>query len=117
MKLIRSGSRRNHGWSTLFDANRPPIVWNEKDSKVVLSAWHVRDVTSESTYDYNVELSLADISRIIQVLSEKALAESPNAVAKGITDSPRHLLRLLLTSTGLLTDPKALLAAIKTDNE
>ena len=45
------------------------------------------------------------------------LLEEAREFAKGITDSPRHLLRLLLTSTGLLTDPKALLAAIKTDDE
>jgi hypothetical protein len=116
MRIERSGYGKFHGWSDVSN-KEPHIEWDSDDDTITFTTQNNSDPSSNSRFNYRVRLSFKDITRIVQVLSEKALTESPKAVATGITDSSRHLLRLLLTSTGLLTDPKALLAAINSDKK
>ena len=84
MKLIRSGSRKFHGWTTLIEEQKTGgIVWDKDSNAIVVNASWVDDPNAENaSYNYRVILTLDDVKSIITELSESGISESSSALAE-----------------------------------
>jgi len=116
MKLSREGSKKKHGDSTIFEGVGS-ICWIEDSKTVRYTFRNISDASSKSMSDYELELSLEDVANIIKTVSSDGIEGSPKSVASSMKNSTAPLLRLLMTSAGLLTDPKTLIAAIKPERD
>lgn len=100
MLLKRWGANRDCGWTALIN-KEATVSWNKKDSCVKLSARRVNDPNGNGQYNYDVELSLEEIAKILTVVSEQAVDNSSAAVKDKLAHSTKPLFRLLMASSGL----------------
>jgi len=101
MLLKRWGANRNSGWTGLINNKDFTASWNKKDSVVELTVKRVSDPSANGQYNYQVVLSLEEISKILVLLSDQALQHSPEVTSRKLNSSTRALLRLLAASGGV----------------
>lgn len=101
MLLKRWGANRNSGWTGLINNKDFTASWNKKDSVVELTVKRVNDPNANGQYNYEVVLSLEEISKILALLSDQALQHSSEVTSQKLSSSTRALLRLLAASGGL----------------
>lgn len=108
MLLKRWGANRNSGWTALINNKDFTASWNKKDSVVELTVKRVNGTNANGQYNYEVVLSLEEISKILALLSDQALQHSSEVASQKLSSATRSLLRLLAASGGLpLGLPKA----------
>ncbi|HBB95514.1 MAG TPA: hypothetical protein DC054_08995 [Blastocatellia bacterium] len=65
MKLLRAGSRRNSGYTQVFEKT-PAVSWDNNSKEVVLRVGAIRDTSNKrSLYDYQIALNKEDLLRIV----------------------------------------------------
>lgn len=101
MLLKRWGANRNSGWTAVINNKDFTPSWNKKESTVELTFKRVNDPNANGQYNFQVVLSLEEISKILALVSDQALLHSPEVVSQKMTPSTRALLRLLVASGGV----------------
>ncbi len=103
MKLLREGAKRKSGKTELIPEHKSSI--RADYDKIVISAYDVKDSNpdSESTYDYTIELSREDFSQILKKIDESAV-KHPNLYEFFVRDNTKTLFRLLMLSSGILSN-------------
>jgi hypothetical protein len=71
MKLLRRGSRADHGAAVMFDKSNSKIEWHQTSKTVRLSVLNVRDVDQKRvTYNYSLYVSVDDVKQIVGALAD-----------------------------------------------
>jgi hypothetical protein len=105
MLLKRWGANRNFGWTALINNKNFSASWNKKDSTVDLMFRKVSDPNGNGQYNFEISLSLEEITKILTTVSDQALQHSPEVVCQKMSISTRSLLRLLISAGGLPPGP------------
>lgn len=100
MKLTRSGARRNHGRTEVINKEVKNPQFDTKSSKIKIRATDCLDPINGSTYDYELDLSLEEVGKMIDALDKIPLAER-RAVAVALSSRTRSLIRLAHVSAGV----------------
>jgi hypothetical protein len=101
MLLKRWGANRNSGWTPLINNKEFTASWNKKETAVELTFRRINDPNANGQYNFEVVLSLEEVSKILTLLSEQALKHSPEVIAQKMAGDTRALLRLLIASGGV----------------
>lgn len=93
MKIARRGSLSNHGISRISLEN-PSVSWSEQRESVILKKSHVRDFNTDSTHDYEIELSLHDIACLFSVVGDKGVFQSEEAIGNSLVGKLSSIIRI-----------------------
>ena len=108
MLLKRWGANRNSGWTGLINKKEATVSWNKNEACVQLTVRRVNDPNGNGQYNYEIDLSLEEITKVLSVLADHGLTHSMSAVSEKLSPSTRSLFRLLAASSGLpLGEPNA----------
>lgn len=103
MQLLRTGSKSNHGASSVFDAKNPRISWDNTSKAVRLTISRIPDIDQpRATYDYDLSLSIEDIQKIIGSLVEKGIPDCQVDISQKFSTQTDKLLKLMLCSAGFV---------------
>ncbi|MCO7552349.1 hypothetical protein [Metapseudomonas otitidis] len=101
MLLKRWGANRNSGWTGLINKKEPSVSWSKKDQCIQLIVRKVNDPHGNGQYNYEIDLSPEEISKILDALAKDGLTHSLTYISEKLAPSTRSLLRLLLASGGI----------------
>ena len=99
MKISRHGFAAYYGESSI-EFTTPEIDWNSADSCIRIKQLNLRDFSNSSHHNYTVQLSLAEIQEILQVISNAVFSE-PQTFEKGLESSMKSLARIQAVVAGL----------------
>jgi hypothetical protein len=103
MRLKRSGARRFHGWTTIFNEKLPKVRWNGKRNALVIRVPRAMDPYwgSVSSFDYELTMGMKDVAALLAHLaSDKA---SHPAIAGRLKVLAPELVKLLAITHGVST--------------
>ena len=104
MKIARQGAR-DQGPSQI-ELNRPQFSWDREKHLVAVNAREVLDFFRQSTHDYMVTLSLAEIQAILRALCDAVSEPACDDIAVALGSSVRDLSGLLASSLGFRVTPR-----------
>ena len=100
MTIRRHGARRDQGVKEV-ELRDPKVRWDPKQGCVTISARRVKDFTGFATHNYDLAISLEEVSKVLDALGEVA-ADETNRLSSSLAPSLRALLRLTLVCAGLV---------------
>ena len=68
---------------------------------IVMKSASVRNFDGDSNHDYEVFLSLEELAKIIDVVSETSIPVAPLEVEQSMTNSMKSLIRIVIAASGL----------------
>jgi len=100
MRLLRSGTDRFHGWTTIIDNRNAQIAFDSDNKELIVRAWGIPDIHQDMGYDWDMHLSLDDVTKIIDMAANGVFAAYPNDLHRALSDTAVALLKLLMCSAG-----------------
>jgi hypothetical protein len=100
MLLKRVGANRNSGWTELIKRSDVSVSWARHQQNIRLSIRCVSDVHLNGQYNYELDLNLEELVKILECLSELDLYEAGDNIAEKLAPATRSLLRLLIAAGG-----------------
>jgi hypothetical protein len=101
MIVNRWGANRNSGYISIIENKEFSASWNKSESVAELQVKRVSDRNASGQYNYEFVLSLEELGKLLELLSQQALQNSPDLVAEKLAPHSRALLRLLVASGGI----------------
>jgi len=95
MEITRCGSQKFYRFSRILKGE-PEIEWDSQAKGVRLK--HSFVLHRDRTYDYHVFLTLGDIERIIQTLTDQGARDARVKIAKTFSTQPDKLLKVVMWS-------------------
>lgn len=105
MKISRRGSSADHG-SRSIRINKPTIKWNKKLGVVQFRQSRIGDFATDSTHDYTIEISLSEISKIIEIVGGELVNEVPDTISEEFSPCLRELIRIKKACIGNVGTPQ-----------
>ncbi len=100
MRIRRRGTATNRGWSEV-SFRKLNISWNDVEKSIVLKTARVKDFTTESNHDYEIFISMKEITWVFNFVGERVVSRAPEIVEEAMASSLRGLIRILSTVSGL----------------
>lgn len=101
MKIWRSPANKRSNWQPLLKEDDFFTAWSEVDSAVVFRSSDGFELNLKGRYDHQVEISMSDISMLLDTLSTDAIRQNPKLVEQGLAGAEDSLIRLLACVKGL----------------
>ena len=99
MKIQRRGSGADHGPSSV-DLKKPTVSWDSKNALIEFRENSIPDFSTTSRHDYKVSISLAELAKILSIIGEKPVNDSPEIISSALSPSLRPLLRIVSICIG-----------------
>ena len=76
------------------------VSWDAKEQNIRLTIRQVDDVHFKGQYNYELNLSIEELLKILDCLPEQGMSKSGNSRAEKLAPATRSLLRLLIAAGG-----------------
>jgi len=104
VKITRQGARDEVAYQ--IDLHRPQFAWDRDKHLVAVTAQNVLDFFRQSTHDYMVTFSIAEIQAILRALCDAVSEPACDDIAVALGSSVRDLSGLLASSLGFRVAPR-----------
>jgi len=99
MKVERYGSAAHHGKRSI-EINDPEVGWDNNNKAIVLKKSRVKDFSNGSNHDYEIHITLEEISSFIRVIGEEPTNQSPEEISQALSPNLRQLHRIVNACIG-----------------
>jgi hypothetical protein len=104
VRIARQGARDDGAYQ--IELHKPQFAWDREKHLVSVTAQNVLDFFKQSTHDYQVTFSIAEIQAILRALCDAVSEPACDDIAVALGSSVRDLSGLLASSLGLRVTPR-----------
>ena len=105
MKIITQGVTRKAERSDILKGDRDSeIIWDKESKSIKLRVKNIRRYNS--TYNYDVFLSIDEVQRIMGVLAEKGVVYCQSEISQKFAPQLDKLLKIMMCSVGIVAQKK-----------